>query len=349
MTIGTTSLSYGIATQYFDYIVPAFRRNLVWDQLLSLTQFAKTTYQGKGSAVNVVIDDDYQESVTAITQITDGGRTDTSYVPTVVTMTPTEYGKLSWTLTGKGNLQFFDDANSKVMGQVSNAAVKSYDTIIAAAALEGGTATDDSVIGGSTRFRVINPDAAHKPGGALTTDHVTKAMIDLQDRDVPTFDNGMYVAVIHPAMKYDLMNEVAASGMPWTEYSKFRQAGISEIGEFARGIIGTWAGFVWVESNSPSMKIASGGSGGGYSYKTLFCGKNYLAAAFVPVGNLPWNGEGERYPIHPYIELRVKGDSSDNLCRNKKFGYYMIGACGVAKKNAGFFYVSKSAFASLPN
>jgi hypothetical protein len=193
----------------------------------------------------------------------------------------------------------------------------------------------------STRWEVINPDSSNKPQGGLTSNHIERTVIDLEDRTEP-FDDGLFRVVIHNKASYSYRREVQANGLSFEDYSKYRQAGISVPAEYAQRKLGVFAGALHIITSNPKHVISSGAHGGGDAYKTLVMGKDYLGAAWVPLQHLPWDGEGQRIPLTPFCELRISPTQSDSHHRGDTVVYYLVGAYFVIDKNRGFYWIHRS-------
>ena len=99
----------------------------------------------------------------------------------------------------------------------------------------------------------------------LTPDMVNQAVTKLEKDDVPTFDDGKYVAVIHPSCAYDLRQN-----KDWVEAHKYASPD-----EIYNGEIGELHGVRFIRSNMAPVIKASGDT---YAiYPCMFFGKDAFA------------------------------------------------------------------------
>ena len=96
----------------------------------------------------------------------------------------------------------------------------------------------------------------------LTPDMINKAATNLQVGKAPTFQGGMYVAIIHPHVAYDLRKHP-----DWNDAHKYAAPE-----EIFKGEIGELHGVRFVVSNNAPIIKAAGDAKA--TYKTIFLGKD---------------------------------------------------------------------------
>lgn len=159
-------------------------------------------------------------------------------------------------------------------------------------------------------------------GSVVTGADVRKWVAILKSHLVPTFPDGFYRAMIHPAVVADLQGDTAVGG--WLEVAKYASPESMLTGEIGR----MW-GVRFIET-TVSTSIA----GSPDTYNTVVFGPDYFA----------W---GDLMSIETYM-VRPGGDHSDPLAQKALVGYkgawggkaLIVGAAGgarygIAKAHAG--------------
>lgn len=248
-----------------------------------------------GSSVTFYQRSDLAVATTPLTEDVDV--TPVALSNTSVTVTPLEYGNATVTtarLLATSRVAI-DPIAADAIGY--NAGI-SIDTIAGNAWAAGtnvryaGTATSRTTIG---------------TGDTLGSDDVRRAFADLQAANVPTFENGLYVAMIHPHAAYDLKSETGEVGWRAPQVYGGSQANI------ANGEIGAYEGFRFIVSpRAPLFVDASNDAGAAGAidvYRSLFFGREAMAKAH-------WRGAG--YGPDPVV---VRADQPDLLKRHFPLGW----------------------------
>jgi N4-gp56 family major capsid protein len=113
--------------------------------------------------------------------------------------------------------------------------------------------------------------AALTTGDQLTAATLRAVVARLKKRNVPTFPDGTYHAMVDPNVVSDLQSDTAVGG--WIEASKY---GAPE--QLMNGEIGKIAGVRFIESNVGLAVNTAGGVGSAFNiYSTVFFGPDYFA------------------------------------------------------------------------
>ncbi len=154
--------------------------------------------------------------------------------------------------------------------------------------------------------------------GALTTgDEYTaadgrKAVAQLRSRNAPGWENGNYMAIIHPDVSYDLRSDSAVTDV--IQYQLYQDGG-----PIRAGSIGTFNGIEYIENPRAGM-IADGGATTFDAYQTLICGRQGLAKAF---------SRAPGFGPEPSI---VVGPVTDTLRRFNPIGWYHLVGYGIFRE-----------------
>lgn len=143
-----------------------------------------------------------------------------------------------------------------------------------------------------------------------TTNPVTGALIkrmvaNLKSRNVPTFGDGTYRAIVHPNVVYDIFTDTASGG--WMDISKYAAPT-----QLLNGEAGKYHGVRFLETSEAFVE-ADGGAGTDDAYSTIFLGpgaytladSQNLSSYFIPPG----------------------GDHSDPLAQLAKIGWKVRFGC----------------------
>tara|TARA_B100001996_G_scaffold200910_1_gene153795 strand:+ start:1630 stop:2580 length:951 start_codon:yes stop_codon:yes gene_type:complete len=154
--------------------------------------------------------------------------------------------------------------------------------------------------------------------GALTTgDEYTaadgrKAVAQLRSRNAPGWENGNYMAIIHPDVSYDLRSDSAVTDV--IQYQLYQDGA-----PIRAGSIGTFNGIEYIENPRAGM-IADGGATTFDAYQTLICGRQGLAKAF---------SRAPGFGPEPSI---VVGPVTDTLRRFNPIGWYHLVGYGIFRE-----------------
>ena len=140
------------------------------------------------------------------------------------------------------------------------AAVADYVIATAAAAITGTNFADG-----------VANRAALTTGGVLNRDEVAKIVAELKANNVPTFPDGMYRAIVHPNVVYDLQSDTSAGG--WIETAKYASPG-----NLLNGEVGSILGVRFIMSNVGTHVGNSEGAGSAFAvYRNYFFGPSWFA------------------------------------------------------------------------
>jgi N4-gp56 family major capsid protein len=147
-------------------------------------------------------------------------------------------------------------------------------------------------------------------GSGLAASDIRKWAAQLKTANVPTFPDGNYVSIIHPAVAYDLQSDTAIGG--WLEASKY---GSPE--NLFSGEIGRMYGIRFIEST-----VGTVNAGATDTYNTVVFGPEYFAF-------------GDLQSIETFM-VRPGGDHADPAAQSAIVGYKgMWGAKTIEVATAG--------------
>lgn len=147
-------------------------------------------------------------------------------------------------------------------------------------------------------------------GATLTAADIRKWVAIMKSKLLPTFPDGYYIAMVHPAVVADLMNDTAIGG--WIEASKYAAPG-----QLLNGEIGRMYGVRFIETT-----IGTSTTGSPDTYNTYVLSPDSFAF-------------GDMQSIQTYM-VRPGGDHSDPLAQKALVGYKgMWGAAVLAVAEAG--------------
>lgn len=295
----TTTGSVGYDTAAYDLLLRyPYRDQLYFDNWVDVKP---TTTTHKGSSVTFFSAADLAVASTPLTEDVDVSAVALSN--TFVTVTPQEYGN-AVVITAKLQATSLMDIDTTAINTLGFNAGVSIDTV-ARAVFQAGT-----------NVRYAQGDAAARPAarvnvnyGAATARHTLRATdfrlayADLQAANVPTFDGGYYMAMIHPHVAFDLKQETGELGWRAPENYVNRTNGI------ATGEIGEFEGFRVVVSPRAPLFADTGVGGTVDVYGSLFMGREAVAKA-------TYGGGG--YGPNP---VSVRGPVTDHLRRFQPLGW----------------------------
>lgn len=255
---GTNDLSAEMKTYYSDYLIDLAQPELVHDQFGQ----KRPIPAGSGKTIEFRQYDPLPELTQPLTEgVTPDGQ---SMNVKASTATVNQYGGYV-TISDMLDLAAVDNNLVEATKLVASQAGRTLDTITR------------EVLAAGTNVRYAGGKASRSAIGAsdvLTVDDIKKAVRDLEAQDAPKI-NGCYIGIIHPAVKYDLMNDPK-----WTnphEYSDTENIYQNEIGELY--------GVRFVQSSR--AKVFEGeGSGGADVYATLILGDNAYGVTEITGGGL---------------------------------------------------------------
>ena len=283
----TGSVSYDQAA--YDLLARyAYRPELYFDRWADVRS---TNMTNRGSSVTFFQQSDLAVATTPLTEDVDV--TPVALSNTSVSVSLLEYGNATVTTArlSATSVVEIDPLAANVIGY--NAGI-SIDTIAGNVMAAGtnvryaGTATSRTTIG---------------TGDTLDSADVRRAYADLRTANVPTFDGGMYVAMIHPHVAYDLKAETGEIGWRAPQVYGASQANI------ANGEIGAYEGFRFIVSPRAPEFVNAGVGSTVEVYRSLFFGREAMAKAYSTGGG---------YGPDPVV---VRGEVTDVLRRFTPLGW----------------------------
>ena len=289
MTQTTTSTLDDQVSTAFDQVAHFALRS---QPLFEMVADVRSTAQShNGSGVQFTFYADMAQATSALTEGTDV--TAVALTDSAVTVTLAEYGNAVIT-TAKVRGTSFLNVDADAANIVGYNMADSMDKIVSDVANGGSNVTH---VGQSSRGAITASDV-------YTAAEGRKAVAQLRGRSAPGWENGNYMAIIHPDVSYDLRGDTAVTDV--IAY-QIRQDGAP----VRAGSIGTFNGIEYVE-NSRAGLVADGGSGTVDVYQTLICGRQGLAKAFSRAAG---------FGPEPSI---VVGPVTDTLRRFNPIGWYHL-------------------------
>jgi N4-gp56 family major capsid protein len=214
------------------------------------------------------------------------------------------------------SLTSIDDEVAAAVDDLSYMAALSLDTIDRNL-LDNDTAGIQYANGKTALSAVYSTDV-------LTGAEVRKAVRKLKSNDVHPYDDGYFMAIVHPNNSYDLQSDTASGG--WVNANTYVEQQALYNGE-----LGRFAGARFVESSNVTF-TASGTSGSSNVYNDHFLGKG----AF---GVIDFDGG-----IHIYVKRSGDQDTSNPLNQYATVGYKMTYSNAILDSNRHVTVVAGSAF-----
>lgn len=214
--------------------------------------------------------------------------------------TAAQYGA-TVAISDLANLDSPHDLISIAAERVAYKAVRSMDTIVrdnihanaATSAIFGAT--------GATTLTQNTANSAVATAGLLSGAFVKQMVARLKGSNVPTFADGTYRCIIHPAQEYDLVSDTTVNG--WIESRKY-----VDNTQLLTGEIGMFAGVRFIVSSDAKVYATAGASSGNV-YNALFLGPDSYAI-------------GDSQTLQSYF-VAPGGDHSDPLAQKALVGYKM--------------------------
>ena len=139
-----------------------------------------------------------------------------------------------------------------------------------------------------------------------------EAVAALRGDSAPGWENGNYMAIIHPDVSYDFRDDSAVTDV--IQYQLYQDGA-----PIRAGSIGTFNGIEYIENPRAGL-IADGGSGTVDVYQTLICGRQALAKA---------HSRAAGFGPDPSI---VVGPVTDTLRRFNPIGWYHLVGYGIFRE-----------------
>ncbi|MBU1245357.1 hypothetical protein KKD52_18875 [Myxococcota bacterium] len=365
MAMDTTALSGMIHSEYFAQVVEAYGSKAALDSLFKTgvassdvqgivqgTDAMKapaelvTSYDGKSKKVVVPI---RPKAVGDTTTLAEGNSdaVETAYTPTLCEVEIFEKGHQKITVTGLAELQTYTPATAEALIFLAECMGETKELMISSLF---SSVTDHKAASTSAddyKYFLIDPvetgvgTGIYKPDGALDCDEVRKAVIHCQSNALP-WGNGLFLGIIHPEAKYDLL---VAAGSDLKDFRNY-QAGSPFVSAAHMGVLGVWEGVMWLECANDKLRVVGAGNDGNNLYRTLICGRNYMAKAHVDPNALPFawkdNG-GVQIPFGDFC-LRVVPNTQDAHGRGMIITPLFVGGYSLADRAAGIVIVSQGAY-----
>lgn len=292
----TTTGSVSYDTTAYDLLARfAYRPELYFD---SWVDVKPTNLTHRGSSVTFWQQSDMAIATTPLTEDVDV--TPVAISNTSVNVPLLEYGNATVT-TARLSATSMIEIDPLVANVIGFNAGVSIDTI----------ARDVFATSGTVSYATGTSRATVTAGGVLTSDHFRRAYAQLSGANVPKFDGGMYVAVIHPDQAYDLKRETGELG--WRAPQVYGQSQDS----IRNGEIGAYEGFRVVVSPRAPLFVNAGAGSTVEVYRAMFMGREALAKAYSTGGG---------YGPDPVV---VKGEVTDVLKRFQPLGWkHFVGYAG---------------------
>ena len=291
-TVTTGTLTNQVTTAFEQISYFALRSQPLFEMLADV----RSTAQSHNAAtVQFTFIDEINQATTALTENADV--TPVAISDSKVDVSLAEYGNAVVTsakIRGTSFLNVDADAANIIGYNMAN----SMDKIVSDVA-NGSTETDQIIYGGGEDAR----------GDLIATDVYTasigrQAVAQLRTDSAPGWENGNYMAIVHPDVSYDLRDDTAVTDV--IQYQLYQQ------GEPIRvGSIGTFNGITYIENPRAGL-LANAGDSNVDVYQTLICGRQALAKGF---------SRAPGFGADPTI---VVGPLTDTLRRFNPIGWYHL-------------------------
>lgn len=160
------------------------------------------------------------------------------------------------------------------------------------------------VIAAGTSVKYSNGAARSAVSATLTGALVKQMVGNLQDRNVPTFPDGYYRAIISPRAVYDLQADTASGG--WMDIHKYSDLGLPNL---LSGEVGAFGGCRFLQTTNAKVFTTAGASG-----------KDVLSTVFF--GPDAWV-LGDIMSLQTYFKA-PGGDHSDILAQQALLGWKVM-------------------------
>ncbi len=181
------------------------------------------------------------------------------------------------TVTDMLDLTAIDKVVLETVEIMGNQAGKTLDSVVRNVLMAG---TNVQYADGSVSERASLQGGEASGNHYLTVDCLEKAVTTLKKQNAEPFSDGYYVAIVHPSVVYDLMQDPK-----WAEYNKYTEKNAEKL---MRGEIGTIAGCRIIETTEAKIWTGAenGGKDGRAVYGTLVIGKNAYGVTELSGGGL---------------------------------------------------------------
>ena len=300
---GTGQLPFSVQEAYSLTAHFALRAAPLYEMIADVRSTAQTH---SGSGVQFTFYNEMDQATAALAESVDV--TPVVLGDSKVDVTLVEYGNAVLTTAKLRGTSFFNiDADAASL--VGYNMVNSMDKIVS------------NVAQGGTNFTNVGGSAPAAGSGIVIANEYTstegrKAVAQLRTRNAPGWENGNYMAIIHPNVSYDFRGQAAVTDV--INYQLYQDGP-----PIRAGSIGVFNGIEYIEN--PRAGILATGVGGRTVnvYQTLIVGRQFLAKAF---SRAPGFGED------PNV---VFGPVTDVLRRFNPIGWYHLAGYGVFREECG--------------
>ena len=292
----TTTLDDQVKTAFDQVAYFALRSQPLFEMVADVRSTAQSH---NGSGVQFTFYADMAQATSALTEATDV--TAVALTDSAVTVTLAEYGNAVIT-TAKVRGTSFLNVDSDAANIVGYNMADSMDKIVSDVANAG---TNVTYVGQTSRGAITDANN-------YTASEGRKAVAQLRTRNAPGWDNGNYMAIIHPDVSYDLRGDTAVTDV--IQYQLYQEGA-----PIRAGSIGTFNGIEYIENPRAGL-IEDGGTSNVDVYQTLICGRQALAKAF---------SRAPGFGSEPSI---VVGPVTDTLRRFNPIGWYHLVGYGIFRE-----------------
>ncbi len=264
-------LSAEMKTFYDKTLIELAGPSLVFDQFAQKRPIPK----GGGKSIEFRKFNSLPKALTPITE----GVTPTASKLTVVPVTATvdQYGDYV-ELTDMLELTSVDPIVVEATKQLADQAGRTIDTVVRNQIMGGTNVNYCPAVAADGTETPVTSRSAITNNCKLRVCDVFRAAAQLKAMNAPTFD-GYYVAVIHPYVAYDLMQD--AKGQ-WIDIQKY-----ADPKSILNGEIGTLAGVRFIQSTEAKIYAGDeGGKDGIAVFCTLFIGANAYGTTDIAGGGI---------------------------------------------------------------
>ena len=303
-TVTTTTLDDQVTTAFDQVAYFALRSQPLFEMVADVRSTAQSH---NGSGVQFTFIDDISQATTALTENADV--TAVAITDDKVTVTLAEYGNAVIT-SAKVRGTSFLNVDADAANVVGYNMVNSMDKIVSDVA-------NGSVVAAQIIYSGVGAGPGTSRGAITATDLYAatlgrQAVAQLRTDSAPGWENGNYMAIIHPDVSYDFRDDSAVTDV--IQYQLYQDGA-----PIRAGSIGTFNGIEYIENPRAGL-IADGGSGTVDVYQTLICGRQALAKA---------HSRAAGFGPDPSI---VVGPVTDTLRRFNPIGWYHLVGYGIFRE-----------------
>ena len=298
-TVTTSTLDDQVKTAFDQVAYFALRSQPLFEMIADVRSTAQSH---NGSGVQFTFYADMAQATSALTENADV--TAVALTDSAVTVTLAEYGNAVIT-SAKVRGTSFLNVDADAANIVGYNMADSLDKIVSDVVNGGSNVT---YVGQTSRGAITATDNYSAAEGR-------KAVAQLRTRNAPGWENGNYMAIIHPDVSYDLRGDTAVTDV--IQYQLYQEGA-----PIRAGSIGTFNGIEYIENPRAGL-IADGGSSTVDVYQTLIVGRQFAAKAFSRAAG---------FGPDPSI---VVGPVTDTLRRFNPIGWYHLVGYGRFREECG--------------